>query len=175
MWWKTFLSTTGHRNAEIKFIWFSYFPFLYFEGRGPYMEAITINQETILSSKKGVISQWSRHANVLLGFLFMCHVADIIADIKWKNFQCKRLSQSRRYFGLLALIFFYQNSIVDVQIESRRGLFYDYRHYCRQIQIYCSHSQIFQRVDILQCRSFFSYCCIQSNWLCFKGEVSWFL
>ena len=120
---KIFLSTTGHQNAEIKFTWFLYFPFLYFEGRGLYMEAITINQETILSSKKGVISQWSRHANVLLGFLFMCHVADIIADIKWKNFQCKRLSQSRRYFGLLALIYFTKIPLWMYRLKAEEGSF----------------------------------------------------
>ena len=120
---KIFLSTTGHQNAEIKFTWFLYFPFLYFEGRGLYMEAITINQETILSLKKGVISQWSRHDNVLLGFLFMCHVADIIADIKWKNFQCKRLSQSRRYFGLLALIYFTKIPLWMYRLKAEEGSF----------------------------------------------------
>ena len=79
---KIFLSTTGHQNAEIKFTWFLYFPFLYFEGRGLYMEAITINQETILSLKKGVISQWSRHDNVLLGFLFIWQISLLISSGK---------------------------------------------------------------------------------------------
>ena len=50
------------------------------------------------------------------------YMADIFADIKWKNFQCKgQVSQE----DILASSHwsFCQNSIVDVQFESRRGLF----------------------------------------------------
>ena len=61
--------------------------FLYFEGRGLYMEAITINQETILSSKRGVITQWSRHDNVLLGFLFIWQTSLLI--LSGKTFSAK--------------------------------------------------------------------------------------
>ena len=154
--------SSSKRRNQIYLI--SKLSFLYFEGRGLYMEAITINQETILSSKRGVITQWSRHDNVLLGFLFIWQTSLLISS--GKTFSAKAKSV-KKIFWPPRIDLFYQNSIVDVQFESRRGLFYDYRHYCRQIQIYCSHSQIFQRVDILQCRSSFSNCCIQSNWLFF--------
>ena len=176
MWWKNL--PVNHRSSKRKnqiYLIFI-FSFLYFEGRGPYMEAITINQETILSSKKGVISQWSRHANVLLGFLFMCHVADIIADIKWKNFQCKRLSQSRRYFGLLALIFFTKIPLWMYRLKAEEGSFMIIATIVVKFKSIVRTLKYFKGwTFILQCRSFFSYCCIQSNWLCFKGEVSWFL
>jgi len=47
--------SSSKRRNQIYLI--SKLSFLYFEGRGLYMEAITINQETILSSKRGVITQ----------------------------------------------------------------------------------------------------------------------
>jgi len=50
-------------------------------------------------------------------------MADIIADIKWKNFQCKGPSQSRRYFGLLALIFFTKIPLWMYRLKAEEGSF----------------------------------------------------
>lgn len=164
MWWKNL--PVNHRSSkrwnQIYLIFI--LSFLYFEGRGPYMEAITINQETILSSKKGVISQWSRHANVLSGFLFMCHVADIIADIKWKNFQCKRLSQSRRYFGLLALIFFTKIPLWMYRLKAEEGSFVIIA------TIVVKFKSIVRTLKYFKGWTFILQCRIRSNWLCLKGR-----
>jgi len=50
-------------------------------------------------------------------------MADIFADIKWKKFQCKRPSQSRRYFGLLALIFFAKIPLWMYSLKAEEGSF----------------------------------------------------
>ena len=87
MWWKNL--PVNHRSSKRRNQIYLIFilSFLYFEGRGLYMEAITINQETILSSKRGgyhsMIKTWQCVIRVSV------YMADIFADIKWKNFQCK--------------------------------------------------------------------------------------
>ena len=120
MWWKNL--PVNHRSSKRRnqIYLISKLSFLYFEGRGLYTEAITINQETILSSKRGVITQWSRHDNVLLGFLFIWQTSLLISS--GKTFSAKAKSV-KKIFWPPRIDLFCQNSIVDVQFESRRGLF----------------------------------------------------
>jgi len=81
MWWKNLPVNRRSSKRRNQIYLISKLCFLYFEGRGLYMEAITINQETILSSKRGVITQWSRHDNVL-GFLFIWQTSLLISRYK---------------------------------------------------------------------------------------------
>ena len=119
MWWKNLPVNHWLSKRRIQTYLIFILSFLYFEGRGLYMEAITINQETILSSKRGgyhsMIETWQCVIRVSV------YVADIIADIKWKNFQCKRPSQSRRYFDLLALIFFTKIPLWMYSLKAEEG------------------------------------------------------
>ena len=99
------------------------------------------------------------------------HMADIIADIKWKNFQCKGPSQSRRYFGLLALIYFTKIPLWMNSLKAEEGSFMIIATIVVKFKSIVRTLKYFKGwTFILQCRSFFSYCCIQSNWLCLKGR-----
>ena len=117
---KIFLSTTGYRNAEFKLIWFLYFPFCTLRGGGYIWKLSLSTKRQSCLQRGGVITQWSRHDNVLLGFLFIWQTSLLISS--GKTFSAKAKSV-KKIFWPPRIDLFCQNSIVDVQFESRRGLF----------------------------------------------------
>ena len=78
---KIFLSTTGYRNAEFKLIWFLYFPFCTLRGGGYIRKLSLSTKRQSCLQRGGVITQWSRHDNVL-GFLFIWQTSLLISRYK---------------------------------------------------------------------------------------------
>ena len=160
---KFFLSTTGHWNAKFKLIWFLYTFLFVLWGEGAIYGSYHYQPRDNLVFKEGGYHSMIKTWQCVRVSVYM---ADIFADIKWKNFQCKGQVSQEDILASSHWSFLPKFHCGCSDWKQKRAL-YDYRHYRRQIQIYCSHSQIFERVDILQCRSSFSNCCIQSNWLFF--------
>ena len=76
-----------------------------------------------------------------------------------------------RYFGLLALIYFTKIPLWMYRLKAEEGSFMIIATIVVKFKSIVRTLKYFKGwTFILQCRSIFSYCCIQSNWLCLKGR-----